>query len=72
MERAGCHVHKLVADVCLISDDGVLLVRYQEPSGYDGERGWFLPDDFLRHSEHPDGAAKRILRDRHTHHPERL
>ena len=25
--------------------------------------GWFLPNDDLRHVEHPDQAAKRILRE---------
>src|SRR3990172_288388 len=63
METPGCRVHKLVADVCLISEHGVLLARYKDTSGYDGEQGWFLPDDFLRHSEQPEEAAKRILKD---------
>jgi ADP-ribose pyrophosphatase YjhB (NUDIX family) len=63
METSGCRVHKLVADVCLASNDGVLLVRYKNTSAYDGETGWFLPDDFLRHTEHPDEAARRILKD---------
>ena len=63
METPGCRVHKLVADVCLISEHGVLLARYKDTSGYDGEQGWFLPDDFLRHSEHPEEAARRILKD---------
>src|SRR5439155_806510 len=30
---------------------------------YDGQRGWFLPDDFLVHEEHPQDAAKRIARE---------
>jgi hypothetical protein len=51
MERQSCRVHKLVADVCLIRDGEVMLVRYLNTSGYDGEPGWFLPDD-LR-GEHP-------------------
>ena len=29
----------------------------------DGQKGWFLPNDDLRHVEHPETAAKRILRD---------
>ena len=58
-----CSVHKLVADVALLADDRVLLVRYADVSRYDGQRGWFLPDDYLAHLEHPDDAARRILRE---------
>jgi ADP-ribose pyrophosphatase YjhB (NUDIX family) len=54
---------KLVADVLVRAGDRVLLVRYADPEKYDDERGWFLPDDFLRHGEHPADAAKRILAD---------
>ena len=54
---------RLVADVFLRADDEVLLVRYAHPEKYDGQRGWFLPDDFLAHGEHPADAAKRILAD---------
>ena len=63
METKGCQVHKLVADVCFIADRKVLLVRYKDTSGYDGEQGWFLPDDYLRHAEHPEEAAHRLLRE---------
>jgi ADP-ribose pyrophosphatase YjhB (NUDIX family) len=58
-----CTLHKLVADVCLISDDQVLLVKYLDVSRYDGQVGWFLPDDFLLIGEHPNDAAKRIVRE---------
>ena len=61
MEKSPCKVHKLVADVCLIADGNVLSARYKNTAAYDGEEGWFLPDDFLRHTEHPEDAAKRIL-----------
>lgn len=63
MEKKGCQVHKLVADVCLVAERKVLLVRYRDTSGYDGQQGWFLPDDYLRHAEPPEEAARRILRD---------
>jgi ADP-ribose pyrophosphatase YjhB (NUDIX family) len=53
--------HKLVADVAVVAGDRVLFVRYRDTSKYDGQRGWFLPDDFLAHGEHPDAAARRIL-----------
>jgi ADP-ribose pyrophosphatase YjhB (NUDIX family) len=60
-EGPGCRAHKLVADVAVLSEDRVLLVRYRDVGRYDGQRGWFLPDDFLDHLEHPDTAAGRIL-----------
>ena len=56
-----CTVHKLVADVTLVAEGRVLFVRYRDPSRYDGQKGWFLPDDFLAHLEHPDDAARRIV-----------
>jgi ADP-ribose pyrophosphatase YjhB (NUDIX family) len=54
---------KLVVDVTLLAGDEVLLVKYEDPSKYDGERGWFLPDDYLVHGEHPAVAAARTIRD---------
>jgi ADP-ribose pyrophosphatase YjhB (NUDIX family) len=54
---------KLVADVALFAGDRVLLVRYKDTRKYDGQSGWFLPDDYLRRLEHPEGAAQRILQE---------
>lgn len=54
---------KLVADVALFARDRVLLVKYEDTSRYDGQKGWFLPDDYLGHVEHPRDAAARIVRD---------
>jgi ADP-ribose pyrophosphatase YjhB (NUDIX family) len=54
---------KLVADVFVQAKEQTLLVRYAHPEKYDGQRGWFLPDDFLAHGEHPADAARRILAD---------
>ena len=56
-----CKLHKLVADVAVFAAGQVLLVRYHDVSRYDGQRGWFLPDDHLETGEHPDSAASRIL-----------
>jgi ADP-ribose pyrophosphatase YjhB (NUDIX family) len=56
-------VHRLVADVALLAAGKVALVKYGDPSLYDGQRGWFLPDDLLAEMEHPEDAARRILRD---------
>lgn len=58
-----CTVHKLVADVAVIARDNVLFVRYRDTSRYDGQSGWFLPDDFLAHLEHPNDTARRILQE---------
>ena len=54
---------KLVADVQLYADGHVVLVKYEDVSKYDGQRGWFLPDDYLVEFEHPREAAKRIVRE---------
>jgi ADP-ribose pyrophosphatase YjhB (NUDIX family) len=59
----GCTVHKLVADVALYAEERVLLVRYADVKKYDGQTGWFLPDDYLRRLEHPADAAARIARE---------
>jgi ADP-ribose pyrophosphatase YjhB (NUDIX family) len=56
-----CSIHKLVADVTPLAGGSVLMVRYRDTRRYDGERGWFLPDDLLEHGEHPDAGAVRIL-----------
>jgi ADP-ribose pyrophosphatase YjhB (NUDIX family) len=56
-----CTVHKLVADVALLAEDRALFVRYRDATGYDSQDGWFLPDDYLVHLEHPDDAARRIV-----------
>jgi ADP-ribose pyrophosphatase YjhB (NUDIX family) len=52
---------KLVADAALFCNDKVLMVTYKDTSKYDDEKGWFLPDDYIQFSEHPEDAAKRIL-----------
>jgi ADP-ribose pyrophosphatase YjhB (NUDIX family) len=58
-----CGVHKLIADVMMLAGERVLLVRYREPAQYDHQRGWFLPNGLLAEFEHPDDAARRILRE---------
>lgn len=54
---------KLVADVLVLAQGKVLMVRYKDVSKYDGQKGWFLPDDYLGYGEHPGDAARRILRE---------
>jgi ADP-ribose pyrophosphatase YjhB (NUDIX family) len=56
-----CRVHRLVADVAVFAGDATVLVRYRDVSRYDGQRGWFLPDDVLGHVEHPADGARRIV-----------
>ena len=58
-----CAIHRLVCDVAIVATDRVLLVKYRDTSKYDGQRGWFLPDDFLQHLEDPADAAGRIVRE---------
>ena len=62
-----CQEHKLVADVAVISRGEVVLVKYKDPRRYDGQTGWFLPDDFLKHGEHPEQAAARIVKEQIGH-----
>lgn len=59
---AGCSVHKLVADALVVAEGKALLVKYKDTAPYDGQAGWFIPDDFLRDLEHPADAASRILK----------
>ena len=56
-------MHTLVADVTLMTGGKVLLTRYKDVNKYDHQQGWFLPDDALNHFEHPESAAKRILKE---------
>lgn len=55
--------HRLVVDVCLFAAGQVGLVRYRDVRRYDGQRGWFVPDDYLADREDPADAARRIARE---------
>lgn len=55
--------HSLICDVAVMAEGSVLLVKYKDVEKYDGEAGWFLPDDVLREFEHPTKAATRIARE---------
>lgn len=63
MAAKSCGIHRLVADVAILAEGHVLMVRYRDTSRYDNQSGWFLPDDYLVHLEHPDEGAKRIAKD---------
>src|SRR5260221_8002134 len=54
---------KLIADITILLNDKVALVRYKDSNKYDHQQGWFLPDDEINHGEHPGYAAGRILSD---------
>ena len=57
------NAYTLIADVALIYDRSVLLVKYKDPDGYDGQTGWFIPDASIKYLEHPDKAATRLLKE---------
>ena len=56
-----CNKHTLVSHIAVLHHSSALLVRYKV--GPDGQQGWFLPNDDLHHLEHPDQAAKRVLKE---------
>ncbi len=56
-----CNQHTLVSHLAVLHHTSALLVKYK--TGPDEQHGWFLPNDGLRHLEHPDQAAKRVLRE---------
>lgn len=55
-----CDKHTLVSHVAVLHHSSALLVKYD--SGHDEQPGWFLPNDSLHHLEHPEEAAKRVLK----------
>lgn len=55
--------YSLIADVALFFEGGVLLVKYSDPEGFDGQSGWFIPDSSIKYLEHPYKAALRLLKD---------
>ncbi len=57
--ESGCDTHVLVADVVVMDDSAVLLVRRSPAS--DDAAGWGLPGDALRFGEAPDACARRVL-----------
>lgn len=54
---------KLVADVTIIANDKTVFVKYKNSDNYNGQQGWFIPDDLINTGEHPDDAAIRILKE---------
>src|SRR6266480_2869622 len=56
-----CNKHTLVAHVAALHHSSALLLKYRV--GPDSQQGWFLPNDDLHHLEHPEQAARRILKE---------
>ena len=56
-----CTEHTLVVHVAPLHHSSALLVKYKVSP--DSQHGWFLPNDDLHRLEHPDQAAKRVLRE---------
>ncbi len=56
-----CKAHTIVCHVAVLHHNSALLVKYAEM--IDQQRGWFLPNDDLRHVEHPEAGTKRILKE---------
>jgi ADP-ribose pyrophosphatase YjhB (NUDIX family) len=56
-----CGVHQLIADVTLMCENNILMMRTRSGARSEGHDGWFLPDDDVGDLEHPDIAARRIL-----------
>ena len=46
----------------MLHHSSALLVKYADTSQYDNQPGWFLPNDELRHVEHPEVGSKRVLK----------
>jgi len=56
-----CNTHTLVAHVAALHHSSALLLKYKlSPAN---QQGWFLPNDDLHHLEHPEQAARRILKE---------
>ncbi len=58
-----CKTHTIVSHVAVLHHTSALLVKYRDSEAVDGQTGWFLPNDGLRHVEHPEIGAKRILKE---------
>ena len=54
---------KLIADVTLLYNGKVLLVKYKDSNKYDHQKGWFLPDDLIKENEKAEDSAFRILKE---------
>ena len=54
---------KLVADITILSDGKVLLVKYTDTNKYDHQSGWFIPDDLVAYGEHPEDAVMRMAKE---------
>jgi ADP-ribose pyrophosphatase YjhB (NUDIX family) len=58
-----CKDHSLIVHVAVLHHSSALLLKYRDPSLYDNQSGWFLPNDSLKHMEHPEVGARRVLKE---------
>ncbi len=58
-----CNLHTLVSHAAVLHHTSALLIKYKDAEAFDGQTGWFLPNDGLRPVEHPEVGVKRILKD---------
>jgi len=58
-----CKDHSLIVQVAVLHHSSALLLKYRDPSLYDNQTGWFLPNDSLKYTEHPEAAARRVLKE---------
>jgi len=58
-----CKDHSLIVQVAVLHHSSALLLKYRDPSLYDNQSGWFLPNDSLKHMEHPEVGARRVLKE---------
>ena len=65
MAETRCDVHTLIGDIVVLADSAVLLVKDAAE-----DRGWRLPGGPLRHGEHPEAAARRLLKEQTGMEPE--
>src|SRR5260370_37391361 len=56
-----CNTHTLVVQVAPLHHSSALLLKYRISP--DNQQGWFLPNGDLHHLEHPEQAAKRVLKE---------
>jgi ADP-ribose pyrophosphatase YjhB (NUDIX family) len=58
-----CKDHSLIVHVAVLHHSSALLLKYRDSSLRDNQTGWFLPNDSLKHTEHPEVGARRVLKE---------
>jgi ADP-ribose pyrophosphatase YjhB (NUDIX family) len=58
-----CKDHSLIVHVAVLHHSSALLLKYRDPSLRDNQTGWFMPNDSLKHAEHPEVGAQRVVKE---------